>query len=287
VVETKYGDLLRTLKYVKGRGGANAKELVFVGGDQIQGFNLNFIVGVYDQTGDWAPDMGAHIHPFDECLLFFSYSDEDMNDLGADMSLAMGKEYETHKFSVPMVAAAPANVPHCPLVTEKVYKPFGHFHLALSPKYSGTGVKQEGTTNGKKYNYLFKKFPIKKGPGGANAVQQVSVGGKDLSGIPINFTMGLYNKTGEWYPGKGAQIHSYDEVMVFFGHKTDDLSYLGAEITIAIGKEQEKHTFNVPTVVALPKGTLHFPIACNKVERPYSVMQVGLSAKYNCAWVKG
>jgi hypothetical protein len=74
--------------------------------------------------------------------------------------------------------------------------------------------------------------------------------------------------------------------MVFFGHKTDDLTYLGAEITIAIGKEQEKHTFNAPTVVALPKGTPHFPITCNKVERPYSVVQVGLSAKYKCAWVK-
>jgi hypothetical protein len=286
VAETKYGDLVRTLKYIKGRGGANAKEMTFVGGDQIQGFNLNFIVWVYDQTGDWAPDMGAHIHPFDECLLFFSYSDEDMNDLGADMELAVGKEYEKHKFSVPTVAAAPANMPHCPLITEKVYKPFGHFHLALSPKYSGTGVKQEGVTNGKKYNYLFKKFPIKKGPGGANAVQQFSVVGKDLSGIPINFTMGLYNQTGEWYSGKGAQIHAYDEVMVFFGHKTDDLSYLGADITIAIGEEQEKHTFNAPTVIALPKGTPHFPIICNKVERPYSVMQVGLSPKYDCAWVK-
>ncbi len=74
--------------------------------------------------------------------------------------------------------------------------------------------------------------------------------------------------------------------MVFIGHKTEDLSYLGAEITIAIGKEQEKHTFNVPTAVVLPKGTPHFPIITNKVERPYSVVQVGLSAKYKCEWVK-
>jgi hypothetical protein len=73
--------------------------------------------------------------------------------------------------------------------------------------------------------------------------------------------------------------------MIFFGHNTDNLSYLGAEIIIEIGKEHEKHTFNVPTVVSLPKGTPHFPITCNKVERPYSVMQVGLSAKYDSSWV--
>ena len=286
MAETKYGDLVRTLKYIKGRGGANAKEMTFVGGEQIQGFALNFVVGVYNEPGDWAPDMGAHTHPFDECLIFFGYDNKDMKILGADMSLAMGKEYETHKFNVPMVAAAPANLPHCPLITEKAYRSFGHFHLALSGKYAGTAVKQEGTTNGKKYNYLFHKLAAKKGPGGANAVQQFSAEGKNLAGMPVNFSMGLYNQTGEWYPGKGAQIHAYDEVMVFFGHKTDDLSYLGAEITIAIGKEQEKHTFNAPTVVALPKGTPHFPITCNKVEKPYSVVQVGLSAKYRADWIK-
>jgi hypothetical protein len=285
VADTKYADLVKTLKYIKGRGGANAKEMTFMAGDQLQGFALNFIVGVYDQPGDWAPDMGAHTHPFDECLLFFGYDDKDLSILGSDMSLAMGKEYEVHKFSVPTVVAAPANLPHCPLITEKVYKPFGHFHLALSGKYSGTGVKQEGTTNGKKYAYLFKKLNVKKGPGRANAKQQFSASGKDLSGMPINFTMGRYNKTGEWYPGKGACIHSYDSCLVFFGHNTDNLSYLGAEISIEIGKEHEKYTFNVPTAVVLPKGTPYGKIVCNKLERPYSVMQIGLSAKYDCAWV--
>jgi hypothetical protein len=80
-------------------------------------------------------------------------------------------------------------------------------------------------------------------------------------------------------------VHPYDSCLIFFGHNTDDLSYLGADITLEIGKEHEKHNFNVPTVVALPKGTPHFPIVCNKVEKPYSVMQVGLSAEYKSSWV--
>ena len=80
-------------------GGANAKELVFVGGEELGGMDLNFIVGVYDQTGDWAPNRGAHDHTFDECLLFFGYDDEDMSYLGSDMSLAIGKEQEKHYFS--------------------------------------------------------------------------------------------------------------------------------------------------------------------------------------------
>lgn len=286
MADLKYGDLVRTLKYIKGRGGANAKEMTFMAGEQLHGFALNFVIGVYDQTGDWAPDMGAHVHPFDECLVFFSYDDKDMKVLGSDMELAMGKEYETHQFSVPTVVAAPANLAHCPLITKKVYRTFGHFHLALSGSYAGTGVKQEGTTNGKKYSYLFKKLPIKKGPGGAGAAQQFSIVGKDLAGMAINFTMSLHNKTGAYNPGKGLCMHSYDSVMVFFGHNTDNLSYLGAEISIALGKEQEKYTFNVPTAVVLPKGTPYGLITCDKIERPYSVMLVGLSAKYDCAWLK-
>jgi hypothetical protein len=285
VAETKYGNLVRTLNYQKGRGGANAKELVFVSGEELAGFDLNFIVGVYDQTGDWAPGAGAHMHSFDECLIFFGYDDNDLGYLGSDMELALGKELETHTFSTPTVAVAPAALPHCPLITRKVYKPFGHFHLALDAKYSGERVQQEGTTDGTKYRHLIKELPLKKGPGGANAKQLLSISGEELEGFNLHFALGLYNETGQWYPGKGAVIHPYDECLIFFGHNTDDLSYLGAELTIEIGEEHEKHTFNVPTVVSLPKGLPHFPIVCNKVNRPYSVMRVGLALKEESSWV--
>ena len=55
MADTKYGNMVRKLEFRQGRGGANAKELVFVSGEELGGFELNFIVGVYDQTGDWAP----------------------------------------------------------------------------------------------------------------------------------------------------------------------------------------------------------------------------------------
>lgn len=48
---TKYGELVRPLSFRQGRGGANARELVFVPGEELGGFEINFIIGVYDQTG--------------------------------------------------------------------------------------------------------------------------------------------------------------------------------------------------------------------------------------------
>jgi hypothetical protein len=280
MADIKYGQLVRTMTYKEGRGGANARQMTFQKGEDLAGLKLNFIVGVYDQVGDWAPNRGAHAHPFDECLFFFGYDPGDLGYLGADMELHMGKEYEKHLFSVPMVVAAPGGLAHCPLLTNKVYKPFGHFHLALNPGYAAVPVKQEGTTDGKKYIKYFKKLPVKKGPGGADAAQKWAVSGADLAGFPVNVSMGIHNKTGEFYPGKGAHTHPYDECLVFFGHDVNNPNYLGAELTIDIGKEHEKHTFNVPTAVSIPKGTPHFPIICNKVEKPYRFVQIGLGAKY-------
>jgi hypothetical protein len=278
VAEPKYSNLVKTLMFKKGRGGANAKELVFVDGDEIANFDFNFIVGVYDTVGDWAPDRGAHEHPFDEVLLFFGYDPNDMNYLGSDMNLSIGQEYEEHKFSVPMAAIAPKHVAHCPLVTEKVYRQFGHFHLALSAKYSGNSVKKEGTTDGHKYDHFMKPMVAQKGAGGTDAKQTVNVSGADLEGLNLNFIMGLYDKVGQW--SQPSHLHPYNEVMVFFGHNVDNLSYLGADISVEIGPERERHTFNVPTVVAIPKGLAHFPVTVNKFDKPFRMMQIGLAPQY-------
>ena len=256
MAELKYGDLVKQLSFRPGSGGGNARELVFVSGEEMAGFDFNFIIGVYDETGDWAPGRGAHAHSFDEVLLFFGYDDEDMNYLGSDMELAVGKEQEKHTFSGPMVVSAPKGIPHCPLITQKVYKPFGHFHLALASKYSGErAAMSDNKTDGTKYSKYFHEFPVKAGPGGADARQQAYMSGDDLNGLDIHFTMGLHNQTGQWESGKAAHTHPYDEVLVFFGHKVEDLSYLGAELTIEIGQEHEKHTFDTPTVVAIPRVT--------------------------------
>ncbi len=282
MAETKYGNHVKQLVFRQGGGGANAKELVYVSGEEMGGFDFNFIIGVYNQTGDWAPGAGAHSHPFDELLLFFGYDDKDPGILGSEMELALGKEWEVQAFNVPTVGIAPKGFAHCPLVTKRVYRPFGHFHLAMSSNYSGDRVEKEGTTDGTKYAHLVKPMPVRKGAGGADAVQYMSMSGDDLEGLNINYMMGLFNQAGRWEPGNGAHVHPYDEAYVFFGHNTDNLSYLGAEITFEIGKEHEKHTFDKPTVVAIPKGVPHQPVTCNKVERPYSVMRIGLGQKYDC-----
>ena len=275
----KYTNLLKTLSFKSSpMDSANARQMVFLGSDILEGFQFNFILGVYDQPGDWAPNRGAHSHNFDEVLIFFGYDPCNMNYLGSEMNLALGQEWEVHKFNTPTVVPAPRGSAHCPLITEKVYKPFGHFHLALSPQYTANKVLKEGVTDGNKYSNSIKNMVAKKGPGGADAVQLVEVSGAALDGLNINFVMSLYNQSGPWT--RSTHAHPYDEVLVFFGHNTDDLTDLGAEITIELGPDHEKHTFDKSTAICLPKGLPHFPVICNKVTRPYRMMQVGLGTQY-------
>jgi hypothetical protein len=135
MAKTKYGHLIKPLPIKQGPGGANAKQLVWMLGKDLAGLNLNFALGRYDETGIWHSGHGAHTHPFDECLVFFGHDTNDLGYLGAELEISMGKEQEKHTFDVPTVVIVPAGVPHCPLVTRRVDKPFGHFHIALSRQY--------------------------------------------------------------------------------------------------------------------------------------------------------
>ena len=281
MAEKKYADLVKKLTF---RGSfapsrANATQLTFMTGEQLAGFDINFILGVYENPGNWTPERGSHTHPFAEYLLFFGYDEEDLNYFGAELELFMGEEWEAHKITTPTVALAPENFPHCPLITEKVYRPFGHLHLAMSANYAGGPGPEEPDqvlTDGTKYNYLFKELKAEKGPGGADAAEYLTFSGADRKDFQINFTMGLYNQPGKWNETK--HTHPYDEILLFFGTRTEDLSYLGAEITIELGAE--KHTFDVPTVVCIPKGLPHFPVTCHKVEKPYRMARIGLAPHY-------
>jgi len=117
-----------------------------------------------------------------------------------------------------------------------------------------------------KYGHLVKTMPVNEGPGGANAQELIWMFGKDLENFSLNFALGRYEETSVWHPWAGPHVHpTYDECLIFFGHDPKSLGYLGAEIEIALGKEQEKHMFKVPTVVTVPKGLPHLPLVVKNI----------------------
>jgi hypothetical protein len=56
--------------------------------------------------------------------------------------------------------------------------------------------------------------------------------------------------------------------MCLLGTDTDDLSDLGADFEICLGKEQEKHKFNKSTAILMPPFVPHWPGGIVKLQCP-------------------
>jgi hypothetical protein len=105
------------------------------------------------------------------------------------------------------------------------------------------------------------------GPGNADKI--VWLNGRDhLEGLNLNFTWGFYSGIGDWHTGQDPHTHPYAECLVFVGLDPANLNYLGAEIEICLGEEQEAYTFDEATIVVVPAGMPHCPLATRRVWSP-------------------
>jgi len=138
---------------------------------------------------------------------------------------------------------------------------------------------------GTQYGHLVKPLPVRKGPEGPNADYIAWMQGKDLEGFDLNFTWGSYSQLGDWERGRDPHVHPYNECLVFVGHDTNDLTYLGAELEISLGKEQEKHVIDKASVVIVPAGMPHCPLITKRVERPFSFYLIALGGQPQYEWL--
>jgi len=69
------------------------------------------------------PDK-PHVHPYDEFLIFMGTDCNNLGELGGEIEISMGEEMERHIFTTPTVTVFPKDLPHCPIITTKLYKPF-------------------------------------------------------------------------------------------------------------------------------------------------------------------
>jgi hypothetical protein len=121
-------------------GPGNADHLAWFFGDELEGLNINMDWGFFSKPGLWHRGVGAHTHPVDEVLVFVGVDPADMNYLGAEIEIDLGKEHERYIINKPSVVVVPAGMPHCPIVTRWVDKPFGFFSINLAGKSESTYI---------------------------------------------------------------------------------------------------------------------------------------------------
>ncbi len=116
-------------------GPGNADQLVWMYGKDLEGLDLNFTWGFYSKPGIWHrrdTGRGAHVHPEPELLVFVGLDPEDIDYLGAEIEIDMGKEHESHVMNKPCVYICPGGLPHLPMVTRWVDKPYSFIVISLS-----------------------------------------------------------------------------------------------------------------------------------------------------------
>jgi hypothetical protein len=286
---SKYGHLIKKLNlpekpnYNHPKMPANADAIAWPRGDELEGVNVNLSWGHYSQVGLWQPwEPGGHYHPSgDECLIFVGLDPDRPEYLGAECEFDAGKEYERHLFRVPTICCFPKNFVHLPMWTLKNESAFGFIVCSLEGAHDTVELPKRSvleTTEGHKYDHLFKKMVFRRdikaktGPGNADALAWHL--GEDLEDFNVNFAFGFHSATGDW--GAKSHKHVSDQVLAFVGLDDKRPNYLGAEIEIALGEEQEKHIINAPSFVICKAGFAHAPIVTKKVDRPFGFYSVRL-----------
>lgn len=285
MANTRYGHLIKKLDYQKVPVG----QIVWPTGKDLEGLNLSFIWAYSSYVGMWGSgEVGLHAHPYGECLILTSLDYNDRYQLGAEIEITLGKETEKYLLNKPSLVIVPPGIPHGPIMTHRTNKTYGflEIHLGGEPIKTDLHGETDLLLSGEKYSSLIKELEMRdtQRKEGGNADYIAGWNGKDIEGFNLNFTWAFHTGLGAWHK-QDPHVHPADEVLLFVGLDSDNPDYLGAEIEIAMGEEQEIYVFNTPVAVVAPAGFVHCPLITRKVEKPYGFSAISLSNGHDTKWL--
>lgn len=91
------------------------------------------IVWIWEQT-DPRELPGLHSHPFAELVLLVGSDPKNLRDLGGEVSWSMGEGDDQETFTLTKTTAiyVPANLPHAPLIYNRVDRPILNIAIGLN-----------------------------------------------------------------------------------------------------------------------------------------------------------
>jgi hypothetical protein len=86
----------------------------------------------------------SHSHDFHELLCFIGGNPENINDLGAEISICLGDELEEHIITSATVVSIPPGLKHCPLKVKKITRPFVFLEISTTTEYGQGAQMSDG-----------------------------------------------------------------------------------------------------------------------------------------------
>jgi len=145
MAETTYGNYVLTQPKVKIPERKPTSKVTFGLSEEmmdgIKKFNTNF-----NFVAILAPHVlmdPPHRHDCDELLFFISTDPENTTDLGGEVEIALGDEWEKHVITTSAIICLPRGMAHCPVYVRKVERPFYFGHLLMASSYGSSAMANE------------------------------------------------------------------------------------------------------------------------------------------------
>ncbi len=230
--------------------------------------------------------LAEHSHPFEEVLAFFGSDFKNPRDLGAEIELILGGE--KHLISKTSLVFVPAGMEHSVSfknITRRVF----HFSIGASNEFKADAVtktKKKVAAGTSKYIVAKLVPPRNEAPWSPPPPPEAASGksGRILF-LDNDIVPGAFYTECVWIappppdaPKPTAEQlakfkaavkphkHNFAEVLCFFGTNPDDITDLDADIELWIN--DEKHLIHKSTMVYLPAGTMHCPLAFPRISIP-------------------
>jgi hypothetical protein len=209
-----------------------------------------------------------HYHPYSEVLFFQGLNPDKPEELGWEIDLYMGEEFERHIITKTSLVYIPPRLVHCPIIS-RMKKPVFHIYSVTGPVDVLTGfdgkVKQEGVFE-RHYDRNFLSGP-KAGESRKEYKNCTTYLDEDVIKGSFHFTSSFVSNDNPLQQ-QDAKSHAYGTVLGFFGIDPDNQFELGAEVELLMGDKLEKHTFNKSVAVFIP-AEMKYCISKTKVNRPF------------------
>jgi hypothetical protein len=284
MTRTKYGQYIKKLVF-RDNGPGYYRQVTTLDGDTL-GLDAHIEFGAYWAAGTMgAAPYRPHVHDFNQMMLWLGAEPNDMGELGAEVELCLGAEGEKHMITTSTAVAVPRGMPHFPANITRMDKRFVFLTISCAPEYKETLLpadkkifdKAPAMIFASKYrdNIINISF-MRKG------AWTYGPRNRDDSGGSLAFIRGRENmfdflimcesiKKAPYRFGPDPDkphVHTRPEILFFMGTDLNDLSKLGAEAEICLGKGMERHLITEPTAVVIPGGLAHNPLVITRIERP-------------------
>ena len=279
----KYGKYVVELEFKDGPG--FYRQVANVNGREY-GIEFNVEYGAYRAPGYMGESPAVpHVHDYDQVLFWLGGDGNDMGELGAQIELSLGEEGEKHMITSSTAVAVPKGMPHFPANILSMERRFMYLEMSCSaecrmkklPANRKARQAEPAMSFFAKYrdNVINLAF-TRKGPWSYGPRNRDDSGGylSFIHGKDPNFDFLIMCESLKKAPYRFGPIpdkphvHPKPEILFFLGTDVNDLSKLGGEAEIALGKELETHVISRPTAVVIPGGFPHCPLTITRVDRP-------------------